>query len=108
VDLALIFKTPPRDPPNERLPEACYRDSLARIAASGLQVDESTESAKKLRELRQMYEPFLVALAAYFRFDLPPTASSEVAVDNWQRSAWQQRAPGIGALPVAQPGDHFS
>jgi len=108
VDLALIFKTPPREPPDERLPAECYRDLLQGLAAAGLRIDSSPASAARLQELRAMYEPFLAALAHYFQFYLPPIASCEVGADNWQRSAWQERTPGIGALPVARPGDHFS
>jgi hypothetical protein len=66
------------------------------------------ESFARLRELRAMYEPFIEALSDYFKFDLPPIALAEAPVDNWQRSPWQQSAPGIGSLPIANPGDHFS
>jgi hypothetical protein len=55
-----------------------------------------------------MYEPFIGALASYFHFELPPIATAEQVVDNWQRSPWQERAPGIGHLPIANPGDHFT
>src|SRR5438874_2066206 len=52
VDLALIFKTPPRQPLHERLPDECYQALLKNFAASGLRVDESPASATRLRELR--------------------------------------------------------
>src|SRR3954469_12287704 len=35
VDLALIFKTRPREPSKERLPDECYRALLASFASSG-------------------------------------------------------------------------
>ncbi len=108
VDLALIFKTPPRDLLPERLPDECYRAVMASLSESKVRIDASKESAARLNELRAMYEPFIDALADYFKFDLPPIALPEVPVDNWQRSPWQERAPGIGSLPTANPGDHFS
>jgi len=108
VDLALIFNAAPRQSPSERLPQECYRQLLESLSAAGLRIDPSADSAAKLQELRNMYEPFLVALAGYFKFDLPPMVVAEVAADNWQRSAWQERTPGIGALPIANPGEHFS
>ena len=55
-----------------------------------------------------MYEPFLEALSRYFEFSLPPIIAEEVPVDNWQRSPWQKRSPGIGALPSIRPEDHFA
>jgi hypothetical protein len=108
VDLALIFKTRPREPSIERMPVECYQALLKRLTDSGLQIDASSTSTARLEELRAMYEPFLAALGNYFRFDLPPIVAAEVAADNWQRSAWQARIPGIGSLPIANPGEHFS
>lgn len=108
VDLALIFKTPPRESPPDRLPEECYRALMAGLSESNLRVDASEASAARFKELRAMYEPFIDALAGYFKFDLPPIALAEVPIDNWQRSPWQERAPGIGSLPIANPGEHFT
>jgi len=108
VDLALIFKTPPSEPPEERLPNQCYECLLQSFAASGLRIDNTPAAAARLQELRAMYEPYLAALSKYFEFELPPLASPEVAIDNWQKSPWQPRAPGIGSLPVADPGEHFA
>src|SRR3954469_13276804 len=108
VDLALIFKTPPSEPPEERLPNQCYECLLQSFAASGLRIDNTPAAAARLQELRAMYEPYLAALSKYFEFELPPIASPEVAIDNWQKSPWQPRAPGIGSLPVADPGEHFA
>jgi hypothetical protein len=108
VDLSLIFRTPQRRLSRDRLPDECYRELLATLSESKLRIDSSEASAARLKELRAMYEPFIEALADYFKFDLPLIALSEVPVDNWQRSPWQERAPGIGSLPIANPDDHFS
>jgi Ion channel len=108
VDLSLIFRTPQRDLPHDRLPDECYRELMAGLSESKLRIDTSEESVARLKELRAMYEPFIEALSDYFKFDLPPIALAEVPIDNWQRSPWQQSAPGIGSLPIANPGDHFS
>jgi hypothetical protein len=63
----------------------------------------------KLIELRGMYEPFVNALAERFLFALPEFVPAAPNADNWQRSAWMKRAPGIGSLPIAETGDeHFA
>ncbi len=109
VDLALILRTPPRESAkNERLPGAHFEEFLRDLNASGLKVDSSDSSTQKLTELREMYEPFLCALATYFLFEIPPIVAQQVSADNWQRSAWLERAPGIGSLPANHPDDHFS
>jgi hypothetical protein len=108
VDLSLIFRTPQRDLPHDRLPDKCYRTLMAELSESKLRIDTSEESVARLRELRNMYEPFIEALSDYFKFDLPPIALPEVPIDNWQRSPWQASAPGIGSLPTTNPADHFT
>ncbi|MEX2287825.1 MAG: potassium channel family protein [Planctomycetaceae bacterium] len=108
VDLALIFRTPPCESANERLPAARFQQFLEDLNTFGLKVDSSGSPSESLNELRRMYEPFLEGLAAYFLFELPPIIADEVPADNWQRSAWLERAPGIGYLPSIRTGDHFS
>lgn len=107
VDLALIFRTPPPETPSDRLTDERYHKFLHDLNDAGLKVDCTDASFERLTELRQMYEPFLTALADYFEFALPPIIADEVPVDNWQRSPWQKRSPGIGALPSIRPEDHF-
>src|SRR5262249_45204077 len=108
VDLALIFKTPPFEPARDRLPDECYGAVLKKLADSGMRIDDSSAAGARLQELRAMYEPFIAALTNYFEFELPQMASEETVVDNWQKSAWQPRAPGIGSLPITDPGRHFT
>jgi hypothetical protein len=109
VDLALIFRLPPQqsEAPG-RLPAEHFESFLQGLNASGTPVDNSTASLLKLQELRQMYEPFLCALATYFEFEIPPIIAAEVAADNWQRSPWLKRAPGIGSLSATQTDEHFA
>jgi len=107
VDLALIFRAPPCESANERLAEVHYHEFLRELSTSGVKIDGSGSSIQRLNELRAMYEPFLSGLATYFRFELPPVVAQQVPADNWQRSAWLDRAPGIGSLPSIRPEDHF-
>ncbi len=108
VDLALVFKTPPRPPVPDRLPA----DALARLAAqlrsAGLAARDDAAAAKSLAELRGLYEPFVNALADHFLFALPPLLPEKPPVDNWQTSAWAARSPGLGALATGSvDGEHF-
>ena len=109
VDLALILKTPPRPPATDRLPDDERQQLRSRLQQAGLELTEGPALASRLAELRGMYEPFVNALAHRFLFTLPPIDPEASAADNWQRSAWMQRTPGIGSLPQAAIGDdeHF-
>jgi voltage-gated potassium channel Kch len=108
VDLALVFQTPPRAPDPDRLAEGPLRELRQALREAGLDLHNESAVAAKLAELRGMYEPFVNALAGIFLFALPAVAPAEATADNWQRSAWMKRTPGIGTLPMVGGGeDHF-
>jgi len=108
VDLAMILRIQPQTASADRLPEAALKQLLADLKADGVALNEGAGCAGKLAELRGMYEPFLVALAAHFLVTLPPVVPQQAGVDNWQTSAWMRRTPGIGGLSAPTPGDeHF-
>jgi hypothetical protein len=107
VDLALVFQTPPCAAGPDRLPAEQLRKLREALRQAGLDVPEGTAVDARLAELRGMYEPFVWALSEFLLFALPAVMPPETA-DNWQRSAWMRRVPGIGSLPVAGGGeDHF-
>jgi hypothetical protein len=109
VDLALIFKTPPRPPVVDRLPPERLAFLREAFGKTGLSMNAGAAGDAKLKELRNLYEPFVNALSEFLLFNLPPVVVEEATVDNWQTSAWTQRTPGIGNLSVESANDgHFS
>jgi hypothetical protein len=108
VDLSQVFKTPPRALPSNRLPA----DDLARIRAiltkHGWKLLDGQDVDRKLGELRDMYEPYLFALAEYLSLSLPPWMPAEKAKDNWRTTAWG-RSAGLTEKEAAAIGaeDHF-
>jgi hypothetical protein len=108
VDLGLVFQTPPQPPESDRLPDTDLARLRESLCAAGMNLRDGPAVAKALAELRGLYEPFVNALAAHFRFELPPFVPKKPPVDNWQTSAWMRRAPGLGGLPAAGADDiHF-
>jgi hypothetical protein len=108
VDLALVFKTPPRPPSADRLPPDRLDELRRRLRAAGLTLAEGGAVDAKLKELRELYEPFVNALSHALLFRLPPLVPDHQPVDNWQTTAWTGRAPGIGNLLKHQGVDeHF-
>jgi hypothetical protein len=104
VDLAMVYGAPPQSPDSDRLPPADLQRLHGLLHQAGFDAPEGPGIDAKLAELRGMYEPFIHALSRYFLFALPSFVSPDT-VDNWQRSAWMKRAPGLGSLPVAAAGD---
>ncbi|MFO0792265.1 MAG: ion channel [Pirellulales bacterium] len=107
VDLTLIYRTPKPAKAPERLSSERYHRFLTELHGTGLRIDCSEASFARLGELREMYEPFLTALSLYFEFRVPAVIAEDVPVDNWQRSPWQEKSPGIGKLPAIRPEEHF-
>ena len=109
VDLALVLKARPMPPAHDRLPPELRQRLHKALREAGANVQPPDHGDTKLAELRGMYEPFVNSIAETFLFALPPLVPDTPPIDNWQRSAWMQRAPGIGSLPaaIASDGDHF-
>lgn len=110
VDLALVLKVTPRPPDVDRLAETQRLHLRELLGQAGLVLHDATagdDKLDKLTELRAMYEPFIAALGERLLVTIPPILVEEAVADNWQRSAWMRRPPGIGHLPPDSPDEHF-
>jgi hypothetical protein len=108
VDLALIFGLRPQSPETDRLSDERRHALRQALRDAGLELHETAVCDQRLTEIRGMYEPFLESLSRSLLLPVPPIYSDSVSADNWQRSAWMQRAPGLGSLPVTSDGsEHF-
>jgi voltage-gated potassium channel Kch len=107
VDLAMVFWTPPKPPAIDRLPPERLARLRELLRQEGVSILEGPEADAKLAELRGLYEPFVAALAGFFRFELPPIFPECAGVDNWRTSAWDRKAPKLARLPETG-GDHFA
>jgi hypothetical protein len=108
VDLAMTFGTIASKPAADRLPAERLQLLRERLRSAGLKLRDEAAAETKLTELRAMYEPFVYALADYFRLTIPAIVPDTAAVDNWQTSAWMRRVPGLSHLPLPdERDDHF-
>jgi Ion channel len=108
VDLAFIFKTPPRTPGQDRLSDEDLLYLRSALAAENVNLKGGKEVNEKLRELRRMYEPYVYALSRYLYLALPPWISDADRRDDWQTSAWDrirgiQKGEGLPGIKK----DHF-
>jgi len=109
VDLAQVFNTPPHEP-TQRLTDAELPRLRERLAEAGLRLRDGADAAaatQQLAELRQMYEPYVAALARHLAVTLPPWVRQVERPDNWQTSAWgrPQVLPRLG--PSRPTDEHF-
>jgi hypothetical protein len=107
VDISLIFSIRPENCPVPAVPAPITRlDRL--LAELGFPPSEFPRIEQRFAELRRMYQPFLEGLGKQFIISIPPVVAADPVDDNWQRSAWMPRAPGIAKLPAGGEGkDHF-
>ena len=92
VDLSQVFGTAPAPPPKERLTSAELRQIRDTLAQHGLKLRDGEEADRALTALRQMYEPYIYALASYLQLSLPGWIPQKKAKDNWQTTAWGEAA----------------
>jgi hypothetical protein len=104
VDLALVLAVRPHIPKTDRLNADQLEQLRARLRAVGMKLREGAEVSERFSQLRNAYEPFVYGLALHLMFEMPPVVPSHEDADNWQRSAWAPRPPGIGNLAL-RPAD---
>ena len=88
VDLALIFQQAPREPEKDRLPAVEMKRLRTVLKENGLVLQEGSTIERNLRELRQMYEPYVNSLSRYLVIAIPPWIPEFSPTDNWQTTAW--------------------
>ena len=92
VDLAQVYRTPPRNPKNNRLTSEEFVRLREALADVGLRFRQEEGAEQRLKEIRRMYEPFLFALAEHLLVSLPRWLPAGRAPDDWQTSAWDHFA----------------
>jgi Ion channel len=92
VDLSQVFGTAPTAMPHDRLPPGDLRHLRETLAKHGLRLRDTEEADRQLIALRQMYEPYVHALATYLNHALPPWIPAQKGKDNWQTTAWGEAA----------------
>jgi hypothetical protein len=107
ADLAQVFFTRPRPSTLERLPPADFARLRANLTHAGFVLLDDEASNKKLKELRDMYEPYLNALARYLCMELPPWILSKEITDNWKTSAWGRISGASSGGRAVNMEEHF-
>jgi len=91
VDLSQVFGAPPdKDGAINRLPPQALAEMRQQLSISGFELADGDGALTEMKRLRELYEPYALALAHYLRLELPPWIKGAVVKDNWQTTAWQQ------------------
>ena len=101
VDLAIVLHAAPRETGSDRLPPPDLAFMRSRLVSGGMVLREDADAARRLNELRRMYEPYVHALAIRLLMSVPPWVPETSAVDNWQTGAHREEQSPHG------DEDHF-
>ena len=85
VDLSNVFRRSPASSASDRLPASELARLRETLASVGLSLRDGPDVEHRLRRLREMYEPYLGALAGFLLMPLPSWMPHERAADNWER-----------------------
>jgi hypothetical protein len=83
VDLSQVFSQKPIKDNEDRLPPERFEQLYQRLCESGIRVCKDGDSMERLKEMRDLYEGYAVALSRYFRMPLPPWIAEHRFRDNW-------------------------
>ncbi len=108
VDLSLVLKLESAPAVPNRLTTDQFCQLWRDLEAAGVETRNEETAEARMTELRGLYEPFAWALSHYFLFAMPVIVLDHQAIDNWQRSAWMPRTPGLSDLALGDTdGEHF-
>jgi len=83
MDMCRVFDQKPRPPRENRLPEAALRRLVESFEDDEVPVVADSETARRLTELREMYEPAAYALSRMLLMPLPAWSPPDRVHDNW-------------------------
>ena len=90
VDLSQVLQQPPIMDGENRLPPQELVTIYAVLQADGAPLRSGPAAEERLRELREMYEPYVLGMAKHLQVSVPHWVPRERHPDNWQTSAWQR------------------
>ncbi len=99
VDLAQAVGVPPHPMPADRFDPATLEELRQILGAAGAPLCKARQGEETLRQMRQMYEPFLFGFSDRLLMPLPSWGTTNAPLDNWRTSAWGKvSAPAPGGV----------
>ena len=104
VDLAQVLQIAPKQPVTDRLSEADLDQLRGFLASMRVPVCSTAAASRKLRELQQMYEPYINGFSERLLMPYPAWKAAAGPADNWKTSAWG-KISSPAALPLSATVD---
>jgi hypothetical protein len=91
IDLGQTIAVPADASNIDRLPHSDFERLRAQLKEIGITLHDEETAEKRLAELRQKYEPYVIALARRLYMPLPGWLVEEESTDDWQTSSWSHK-----------------
>lgn len=88
VDLVQVYDIEPQPLVPDRLSPAAFAQMQAVLSAAGITITAGQEAEERLRELRELYEPYVSALGIFLLMPLPDWLPSSAEPDAWEASPY--------------------
>ena len=106
VDLAQVLAVPPQSASVERFDALILTELREILGAAGAPLCKARAAEETLKQLRQMYEPFLFGFSEQLLMPLPVWGAGRAMVDNWRTSAWGRVSTAASFAPVPEVEDN--
>lgn len=90
VDLTQVFHLTPHFPPHDRLSAKNLKTLREILKKKGITLVQGKEADTYLKELRNLYEPFLQVLSEYFLMPLSPFIPTTPIEEAWKSTPWEK------------------
>ena len=91
IDLGQVFAITPETSYIRRLPHDDFLRLKEALTDMGIYLHEEETAEQRLADLREQYEPYVIALAKLLQMPLPGWLAEDATVDDWQSSAWSHQ-----------------
>jgi len=100
VDLAQVFSARRPLLVEERLPDSGFARLVEQVERAGMTLSQA-DARNRLARVREMYEPYVMALSRHLELSLPAWTRQSDRPDNWESAPWKPRPPADA------PAEHF-
>ena len=107
ADLAEVLRVRAVAPARDRLPVGQVAEVRELLLNCGASQNCSEAGDLKLKELREMYEPYLNGLSLRLLMPIPSWGAGAKFEENWKRSAWGRISGSSGPGTRGHGSDHF-
>lgn len=89
VDLAYVLDVEPTDFTEDLRMAADRKEVLYKtLDLAGCALDRTERAMERRKEMRRLYDPFVLGLSRDLVMDLPPMLAQDHHKDNWETTAW--------------------